>query len=421
MAARSSTLFAFFFAAGLLASGSVWMTVQRHRTDRLSQSDAAVRAHDELAHWLSHGYFASSGLLVYARENAIYRSSTGGYRITGFLAETVWTAFTGHYGWRLLALHNALIGLLNATLLALLAYRLALRLGAEPLHALLLGVTAQIVQLTFPDNLALVFELSAQTYWLLPTLAFLLLEERAAGNRTRRLTVLQAIAIFAMTYLEFVCATMFLAAYLAAVLLLRGERPSLRRLAAMLLLPWLAALAIYGIQLTAARQQALRTGATLTGSGFLYRTGLDGDAALYGDHLDIAFGRDLVRAQRPGHCPSLFRWPTLFVAGIAAVLALLAAYLRGRAPRPALIPLVALLGTYLLYAAVFSQAVAMHPYLYDTLLATPLILALFALLPALAESHTTHTGTIVLITLFTAAWLAMFQLRLYALAYPIKP
>jgi len=157
---------------------------------------------------------------------------------------------------------------------------------------------------------------------------------------------------------------------------------------------------------------------TIVGSGFLYRTGLDGDAMFYGDPLDIAFGRDLVRAQRAGNKEFLFRWETLFFAGVAAMLILLAAHIRGRVPRIVIIILMTLLGTYLLHAAVFSQLVALHPYLFDVLLMTPLVLALFVALPALVEGRTGATGLIILIVLFAAAWTSLFQLRLYALAYP---
>ena len=61
---------------------------------------------------------------------------------------------------------------------------------------------------------------------------------------------------------------------------------------------------------------------------------------------------------------------------------------------------------------------ALHPYLYDGLLATPLIVALFVLAPALLEEWTQRSGAFVLIACFGAAWMSMFQLRLYALCYP---
>jgi hypothetical protein len=411
---RGLTLFALFLATGLIAFGYLWMTVHRRPGEQLSASVDATFSHAAIEHWLRHGYFASHGLLApVPGQPILYRSSTGGYLIGGFLAEKIWIGFTGKYSWRLLALHNELVALLTSVLLAMLAYRVARRLGAEPPHAIVLAVAAQMVQLTFPDNVALYWGITAQAVFLPAAIAFLLIEERALdGGRSRFLTIVQALAVFAMTYSEYVCGTMFLAAYLATVLLLREERP---RLVAVLLLPWAAAFAIYAVQLRGARAEA---GTKLIGSSFLYRSGLDGDAALYGDPLDIAFGRDVVRAHRPGNHESLFRWPWLFAAGAAAALAVLAAYVRGRVPRVVVVTLVTLLGTYVLYAAVFSQAVALHPYLYDVVLATPLILALFTMAPALAESLTGRSGAIVLLALFAALWVSMFQLRLYALCYP---
>lgn len=411
---RGRVLFALFLAVGLIAFGYVWKTLHQRELARLSSSDGPVRAHTVITNWLEQGWFASCGMIFpTADAKVVYRWSTGAHLTSGFVLEKIWRALTGRYGWRLLALHNQFIALLGATLLALLAYRLARRCGVDPLHAFVLGIAAQMVQFTFPSNLALSWEMSPQAYSLLPAIAFLLLEERALdGRRTRMHTILQGIAIFALTCLEGLCSTMFIAAYLATVLLMRGERPPLRRLIGMLLLPWLAAYAIYGIQLSCAK------GETLIGSSFQYRSGLDGDAMFYGDHLDIAFGRDLVRA---GRSDTLFRWPALFFAGVAALLAILIAFARGRAPRIVALVLVTLAGEYVLYAAVFSQAVALHPYLFDALLVTPLILALFALAPALAEVSTQRTGLIVLLALFGAAWLSMFQLRLYAQSYPLAP
>ncbi len=408
---RSVTLLALFFAIGLIAFGYAWITVHRRSMEKLSSTDSPIRAHAIITHWVNHGFFASYGMLwPTPDEKFIYRSGTGAFMVSGFLTEKVWMAMTGHYGWRLLALHNELLLLLISALLALLAYRLARRLGAEPLHAFVLGVATQMVWFTFPENLAGYWYVSEQTWCLLPAIGFLLLEERALdGRRTRLITILQALAVFALVYIECAVGTMFIAAYVATVFLLRDDRPPLKRLGAVLLLPWVCAFAIYGIELIGVRQVSKQTGAKLTGSDFLYRSGLDGD------DLDIAFGRDVVRGGRSAH---LFQWKWLFLCGVAAVLATLVAYVRGRAPQIVIVTLIALIGSYLLYAAVFSQAVALHPYLFDVMLATPLILALFAVVPALVESQTGRMGMIVLLALFSATWLSMFQLRIYALCYP---
>jgi len=413
------TLYAFFVIAGLIAFGYSWMTVQHRLVPQLSSATEPVWSHNVVVHWIDHGYFASHGLLWPTDDGkTLYRNGTGALMLTSFVAEKIWIGVTGRYGWRLRAIHNLLIGVLISALLALVAYRVARRFGAAPLAAFILAVSAQMVWLTFPDNLAIFWQLTAQAWCLAAALVFLLLEEAALdGRRTRRITMLQALAIFAFVYFEFVLAVMFIAAWLATLFVLRGDRPPVRRLLITLLLPFVAAMSIYGLQLLGARSERSK-GVTVVGSGFLYRTGLDGDAMFYGNPLDIAFGRDVVRAQRAGNKEFLFRWETLFFAGVAAMLILLAAYLRGRAPRIAIIIVMTLVGMYVLNAAVFSQLVALHPYLFDVVLMTPLVLALFAALPALVEVRTGGTGLIILIVLFAAAWTSLFQLRLYALAYP---
>ncbi|HEV7425966.1 MAG TPA: hypothetical protein VGQ46_06325 [Thermoanaerobaculia bacterium] len=416
---RGFNLYALFLVAGLIAFGYSWMTVQHRLVPELSGAPGPNWSHAVVTHWIDHGYFASHGLLWPAADGkTIYRNGTGALMLSSFVAERIWIGLTGRYGWYLMAIHNALVAVLVSALLALLAYRLARRFGAAPLAAFVFAGSAQMVWLTFPDNLALFWQTSAQIYCLAAALFFLLLDEAALdGRRTRRITVLQGVAVFFIVNLEFILAVMFLAAWLATVFLLRGERPPLRRLAMMLLLPSVIAMSIYGLQLIGARSER-SNGVTIVGSAFLYRTGLDGDAMFYGDPLDVAFARDVVRAQRSGNKEFLFRWETLFFAGIAAVLIILAAYLRRRAPRIAVIVLMTLLGGYLFHAAVFSQLVALHPYLFDAVLMTPLVLALFAMLPALVEVRTGETGLIILIVLFAATWMSLFQLRLYALAYP---
>ena len=402
-----------FLAIGLCALAYLWFTVHRRADADFAANPASVRTWIELTQWRTHGYFASYGLLMPTSDpHVLYRSSSGAHRITGHLL-----ALIGGFDWRVQALHNQAVSLLTSVLFALLAFRLALRIGVERGHALALAAGAQMVLFTFPENLAIYWDMSAQAYWLLPALAFLLIEESALEGRTRRTNVAQALTVFAMTYVEYVSATMFLVAYLLAALLMSDERPPLKRLLLMLGAPWLAAAVLFGLQLALAGADP---DVQLVGSRFLYRTGLDGDAELYQTPLDIAFGRDIVRAQRPAAREQLFRWPILFLSGVAAVVAMLVGYVRGRVPRIAVIPLLALLGSYLLYAGVFSQAVALHPYLYDLLLVPALILALFALLPAYAESRTGHAGLITVVTFLAAAWTALFQVRLYAMAYPLR-
>lgn len=406
---RFLLLFALFLATGLLAFAYMRKTVYHGAAEKLSADPGAIATRAVITRWMTHGYFASYGMLApVPNEKIVYRWSSGVYFLSSFVLEKIWIGITGKYSWRLIAFHNVGVALIASALFAVLAFRVLRRMGAEPLHALALSIGAQMVQFTFPDNLALFWENQSQVWWLMFAICFFIAEEAERW-------VPQAIAVFAMTYIEFIYSTMFLAAYIATVLLVRGERPPLRRLAVMLIVPWLAAFALYQIQWQGAKREP---GVKILASGFLYRTGLDGDAELYGTHLDIAYGREIIRHLRPAQHQYLFHWPTLFFAGTAAALLALGAYLRDRVPRLAAVILLTLLGAWIVYAAVFSQAVALHPYLYDFLLATPLIFALFALLPAIAEELVQWRGVFVTMACFAAAWMSMYQLRLYAMCYP---
>jgi hypothetical protein len=181
----------------------------------------------------------------------------------------------------------------------------------------------EVVHFTFPENLALYWEMTAQTQWLVAALLFLLIEERAVEAARGAWTSRRWCWSSRWSVLQYLYALMFLVAYVLVVFLLRGERPSLRRLSLTIVAPAALAIGIFGVQLVLAK---VDPDVQLRGSRFLYRTGLDGDRELYGDHLDIAFGRDFIRAQRPGNREYFFRWPILFVSGVLAMIAALVAY-----------------------------------------------------------------------------------------------
>lgn len=398
--------FALLVACGLCALAFTWLTVGQRSEEQFAASNGSMIVRTEMQQWVRHGYFASYGLLAPTNDpHLLYRSWPGDFLLTTYALVAI-----GGFDFRTLALHNLLISLLACALFALLAYRIALRIGLEVPHALVLAVSVEMTLFTFPENLAIFWEMTAQAQWLVLAAVFLLLDEPS-----RRANIARAVLVFAMVRVQYLYALLFLAAYLLVVSLLRDERPPLRRVVLMILAPAAAALAIFAGQLLIARADP---GVKLAGSRFLYRTGLDGDAELYGDPLDIAFGRDFIRAQRPGHREAFFRWPVLFASGVAAVLAALIASLRGKVPRTAILALVSLLGAYVIHAAIFSQLVALHPYFFDPVLVPPLLLALFGIVPALIEART-RTGLVTVVTFLAAIWVSFFQLRVYALRYPL--
>lgn len=420
---RSLPLFLTFATFGAALLVFTFLTVHRRSGAELTANSMSARAHFEISYWLEHGYFNSAGLRVQTSAAVpvyFYRSSTGGVLLPGFIAQKIYSSISGRYSWRLMALVHQTWSALASAVLALLAFRLARRVGIRPLHAIALGASLQAVHFTFPDNLMTYWELSSRVLWLFAVCVFLLVEERGAEKRTRAMTVVQGLAAFFMTYVEIVAGAAFLVSYALLALFISDDRNrSAKRLLLTMFLPMVLAYGMYAVQLKAARWMHPEMG--IHGSEFLFRTGLDGASTYYGDHLDIAFGREIVRGNFPVNRPHLFRWQWLFFAGVAALVSVLVAAARGRLPVIATLSVLSLLGAYLIYAAVFSQAVTIHPYYYDMMLFTPLVLALFVLAPAMLETMSVRQGVIIAAVCFLAIWISMMQLRRYALQFPLPP
>jgi hypothetical protein len=415
---RSLPLLAAFLLIAAIALAAAWISVFKRPPEGLASQGGAKRANVVVMRWIDDGYWHYAGLMVrHPTKLEVYRSSTGAYMLSLLFTERIAIATMGHYSWQLAALHNEIVSMLLAALAALLAFRLTRRMGLPPRLAFVAGAAVTLIVFTFPDNLALYWEMSAQAYFAIFALLFLLIHERCIDERrTRFLGIAQALAAFVMTLMEPFAAAAFVAGFGATVLMLEQDRRRWKRFILLAALPFIAAMALANVQqkVAAARFPA----EALSGSQPLFRSGLDGESLYYGDHLDIAMNRGAARNNWKENRQYLFRWKWVFILGVGSTLALIAAYMAGRAPRIIVETFAALIGSWLFYAAVFSQAVVIHPYLYDVLLFVPLAIAAFALGPALAESMTRRSGAIILIVMFCAAWYAMFQMRLYALRFP---
>lgn len=418
---RTGILFALFLGVGLIVFFAAYRTVHARPAEMLSANPGAMRSNWRLNHWLQDGYFHYCGLFRERSEPdkiVIYRTSTGAYMVSAFILQKIHVAVTGRYSWRLVALHNEIISLLLSALLGLLAFRVTRRLGIESRLAVAAGASVVIVVFTFPDNLGLYWEMSSQAYFLLFATVFLLIEERCLDDRrTLTHTLLQAAVAFLMTYTEKVAGLAFVSAMAVTLLVLEQRRGAWRRYVLVALAPACLAIGLYKLQIHAAELRF--PNAEFVGSTFMFRSGLDGESLYYGDHLDIARRRDVGRGNWPVNREHLFRWKWVFILGAISTLSVVGAYVARRAPRIAVEVLTWLAGGWLFYAAVFSQAVTIHPYLYDVLLFAPLAVALFAAVPALAESMTRRTGAILMLTVLCACWYSLYQMRLYALRYPM--
>lgn len=415
---RTLPLLAAMIAIGASILTFTFRTVHLESALDLATIPNAVRTNFSVRYWLENGYFSNGGLAVRPSsptEVHYYVTSGGGQLVSGFVATKIHHTITGRQSPLLLAVHNQVVTMLAAALLGLLAFRLARRVGASPPHALILAGCVEVLHFTFPDNLAAYWEMTGRPWFFLFAACFLLIEERAQDGRTKTMTLAQAISVFLMAYLELVATSMFLVAYIVVALAVKHPIP-VKRAIAVVIVPAALAFGVFRMQLrwVDVRHPEIPK----TSSTFLFRSGLDGSAQYYGDHLDIANRRDVARRDFKYNRQYLFRWKWLFVAGTAALIFVLIFAATGRVPVIATLSLLSMTGTYTLYAGVFSQGMVIHPYLFDVLLVTPLLLALFCVAPAILESLTNHRGIVVATVFFLAVWVTFVQLRRYALWYP---
>jgi hypothetical protein len=398
-------------------------TVNNRTAVELSESNLTRFTQVTISYWAEHGFFRSGGIIIgdpppkfrYRGKNA-NGTSTGAYLFDTYALQYLWTSRSGGYSWRLTALHNTAIIALTAALIGLLVARVLLRMAVYPLWSIVLGLSAEAVFFTFPAVLYDYWQLSEHLLAVLAGTLFLLCEERMVdGSAPKLVRWLQILAVFMLAYIEYVAGIFLLATFLALQFLDRSSGYNWRRVRD-ILIPVCAAAALFWVQLTWVR---FFVKAWLGRSLFMYRSGLDGSNVYYGDHSDILFARNIARMNFPLNRDLLFHWPALFVAGCVAFLVLALMCVRDRRLRFAFTASGSLLGSYVLYAAVFSQAIVIHPYLYDVLIVAPLVMALFGILPGLLEQRSGDSGVFVTFALFVAIWYSMVQLRDYALWVPL--
>ena len=371
--------------------------------------------------WIKRGYFQHGGLWVRRSGNMynflppkdndpvewIYRSSPMGYLQLAHIAERIHYLFTGTYSLFLMRVHNQLLVWLSAALLGLLAMHLALHQGIRPFHALLCGFSVQAVYQTFPVNIRYYWEVYPTTIMPIFITIFLiysrklLLGEKLNGKHR----ILRALCVFGMFYIDFSTAFFFLCTYILCRAILGFPVIKNQYTFSTLVLPAATALFLFYIQILWV-QWALPD-VQFLGSSTLFRTGFDGSIQYYKNHFDLF-----------GGC-RVFKWTYLFWAGSGSIFILMILNQKRPQLKIPLFILVSILGLYVPFAFLFSQATVIHPYAYDSYIVIPLILALFSVFPSTVEKLTGNKGTFIIMFFIIAYCYTMTQIRAYAIQFPL--
>ena len=335
---------------------------------------------------------------------------------------------------RVFVLHNQGAVLIAGVLLGMIGTIMCRRMGLSLLHAMVLGVCAQIVFQTHPLNLASFFRLYFQHAMNVPICLFVLSLVLDDGKKPWQW--IRALSVFLITLSEPATAMLFIAGYAVLNVLVTGrlfkvhpaglEESTLKsqRALSTVFLPCTVA---FGLIITQYAYASLFIpNIELVGSKSIFRTGLDGNTKwhgqLYGAFNGMLFKNYLYGPGRSNIGGS----PAFWIPGFAAIFTTLLAAawsrkegedqtaVRDTAYYTALLSLV-----FFPMAIVFNNAMAIHPFIYPLMILPPICLAMFAFVPALVAKSARYRWPIVGITAMIAFAVTMSNLRYFAVTFPI--
>jgi hypothetical protein len=409
---NSSTAVTVFFLYGMFLFYILFNTAH-NRSDEEWEKKMIPRFNKTIMVWIDHGYFSHGGLAFEkpVKEDpsqSVWGSNTLNYLQFAHLLQRIHVAVRGEFGYFLMALHNQFFPMLSSILLGILAMRLTLQLKIHSWHALILGLSVLTVFQTFPVNLVVIWENGSQVVWQTFVVLFILREDHMnwkgyAGKNNSIWTFM----VFLMFCIEPCTTFFFMFSYFIILLITMPKNVEVYKFINSTLLAMSCALLIILIQFAWVMFNYPKV--TFHASSLLHRTGFDGDTQYYSSHLDLLL---------TSFSPWLPRWKILLFFGILATMAVICLVQLKRKHLNYQTTLLMGIASFIPMSFFFSQNGALHPQFYEHLLAFPLILALFALLPAWLESLNRNSGTFVLFSGLTAFAFSGLQILAYWLHMP---
>ena len=273
------------------------------------------------------------------------------------------------------------------------------------------SISCLIVFQTFPNNLGYVWEVLQPGVAMIFILLFLLKMDKIALNEGplfRSDLIMASTAIFFAAYIDLFNTLLFVC-FLVLSWYIFGNKENLVKYGLKILaLPIFFAVTLFGVQLITAYLN--NPNSEFIGSGFYFRSGLDGSTEYYKTHAALITRRD----PSWGH----LKWPVLAIGGFLSFLVMLISYRTTINDR--LFPLITftLLGLYFPIAFILSQVVAIHPYYYDPYLAVTAIFLVFGITPMILEKINDQWGGFSCLFALIAGCYVFVQLRSFMVGFP---
>lgn len=416
--------FIFLMIVGLFIYGMLFATVH-NRTQTDLVKNTPERYNLLIQFWKDRGYFKHGGLWIWTTDKdaqfrwnpnvdepvgKIYRSYPMGHIMFANIAERIYMCVTGKFSNTLMKYHNQFFVLLSSALLGLLAYRLGKRTKMPPVNAMLASISCQLLYQTFPVNLFYFWEVYPSTISSPFLIMFIILLEDIydKSNPSRKKNIYAAACSFFAFYIDPPTVGLFLIFFTLSWILLGSRESFKRNWHKITIYPVICAAIIIIAQLIIVKINF--PNAELVGSGFLFRTGLDGSTTYYENHWALLTKRGLF---------GFLNWRFLFYGGLMSFIAFMFGFNKYIRDNYTALVISSLLCLYFPLAFLLSQGVVIHPYYFDAYLAIPMILLLFCILPMILTRMNEKWGGFTLLLTVIAFCYTFVQLRAYTVAYPL--
>ncbi len=390
---------------GILVAVFLMNTVYMRPVEQAAYSSRRVQ--NIITFWTQNGFWKHLGLSFSespaANPNAlVYRSYPHVYLYPLYAISRLNYQLHGEvFSVSLYVLYNqAMIWLLSACF-GFLGVLTARHVNRSPFMALVLGITGQSAYHTFPYHLERYFEVRPTQVVCLCIMGVLIAEILAQEDTRKRWLVLQGVCIWLLAYSEKGMAVAGLGAFF--FLLLVTKTASLKKVT-LLFCSLCLGIACHILQLMLITWKF--PGISLVGATFLFRSGLDGAT----NHVGI-----LTPAQM-GTANAFLR-----NIGFLALFLLLWYFFRNK-EQSLKIPILCVLTIIAFYTVpgyLFNQAFLIHTYIYDLFLGLAAIFACWFVLAPYLERITGNSGIVTWIFVIAGFCLCMYQLRVFAVRYPL--
>jgi len=348
----------------------------------------------------------------------IYGTVPGWYLYPPYIAQYLNYFFTDSIEPKFIAFYGVLSSFIAGITLTYLAYKIADILVPKYYSIkIVLSIICFMVFVTFPHNLFLIYMPTPQinfiTFSCLFFIKFIDLFEKNLEIKKIDIAHLFVVSLL-MSISEYVASFLFQFSFLAMMFYTFKYNKFFVKIIAIFILSGLTFLLIKQTQTSLAIY--FNPAVDFLSSGALSRTGLDGSTLHYTSHWDLILSRHPSGMYPATALPKWYmNWPVIFITSILSLLGIIYFELR----KQTIISFILFTGysSYALYAFIFSNAVVLHSDIYDVILFAPVVLTVFAVLPAYVYKIT-NSALILPIWITVGISYVFVQLRAYTVAFP---